>query len=208
VSYPKPSRCPDYSCLPRAAQIWPLSFFLLQEDRVTFRGAAGHLKLRIGFRLLSFPQSAVVSGLLYVIGGYEGTSQTPSNLVQIYNPTTNAWTTGATTPNARGSVAAVVDGTSIYIIGGNGLTDRLTTVEKDVPSTNTWTEEAALLSGVSELSAGLLGSTIVAADGSRRPETWARPRATRYPRMPGGHWHPTQILETPVVSEWCQDSCM
>ena len=87
------------------------------------------------------------------------------NLVQIYNPKTNAWTAGAAMPTARGSVAAAVDGTSIYVIGGNGSTNRLTAVEKYVPSTNTWTEEAPLLTGVSEVSAGLLGSTIVAAGG-------------------------------------------
>jgi len=34
-----------------------------------------------------------------------------------------------------------------------------------VPSTNTWTEEAPLLVGKSESTAGLLGSTIVSADG-------------------------------------------
>ena len=41
----------------------------------------------------------------------------------------------------------------------------MTTVEKYVPSTNTWTGEAPLLTGVSDVSAGLLGSSIVAADG-------------------------------------------
>jgi len=68
-------------------------------------------------------------------------------------------------PTARGSAAAVVDGTAIYVIGGNGTTLRLDTVEKFVPSTDTWTEEAPLLVGKSEPSAGLLGTKIVAADG-------------------------------------------
>lgn len=114
------------------------------------------------------PASAVVSGILYVIGGYEGaegSGQDPSNLVQAYNPTTNTWTTKSAMLTARGSAAAAVDGTSIYVIGGNGATVRLNTVEKFVPSTNTWTEEAPLLVGKSEPSAGLVGTTIVAADG-------------------------------------------
>ena len=68
-------------------------------------------------------------------------------------------------PTARGSAAAVVDGTSIYVIGGNGSTQRLNTVEKYVPSTNTWAEEAPLLVGKSEPAGGLLGSTIVSACG-------------------------------------------
>ena len=111
------------------------------------------------------PASAVVNGLLYVIGGYEGTGQTPSNPVQIYNPAKNTWTTGASMPTARGSAAAVVDAGAIYVIGGNGSTLRLTTVEKYVPSTNTWTEEAPLLVGKSEPTAALLGTTIVSSDG-------------------------------------------
>jgi hypothetical protein len=48
---------------------------------------------------------------------------------------------------ARGSTAAAVDGNAIYVIGGNGSTLRLNTVEKNVPSTNTWTEKAPLLVG-------------------------------------------------------------
>jgi uncharacterized repeat protein (TIGR03803 family) len=112
--------------------------------------------------------SAVVSGVLYVIGGYEGpegSNQNPTNLVQAYNPTTNTWTTKSAMPTARGSLAAALDGTAIYVIGGNGATLRLNTVEKYVPSTDTWTEEAPLLVGKSEASAGLVGTTIVAADG-------------------------------------------
>lgn len=106
-----------------------------------------------------------MSGLLYVIGGYEGSSQTPTNLVQIYNPATNKWTTGKAMPTARGSIAAAVDGNAIFVIGGNGSTLRLANVEKYVPSTNSWTEEAPLLVGKSEPSTTLLGSTIVAAGG-------------------------------------------
>ena len=68
-------------------------------------------------------------------------------------------------PTARGSAAAVVDRNAIYVIGGNGATLRLDTVEKFVPATDTWTEEAPLLVGKSEPSAGLLGTTIVAAGG-------------------------------------------
>src|SRR5258708_12153532 len=68
-------------------------------------------------------------------------------------------------PTARGRAAAVVDGTAIYGIGGNGSTNRLNTVEKYVPSIDTWTEEAPLLVGKSEPTAGLLGTTIVSADG-------------------------------------------
>jgi N-acetylneuraminic acid mutarotase len=68
-------------------------------------------------------------------------------------------------PTPRGSIVAAVDANAIYVVGGNGSQLRLTTVEKYVPATNTWTEEAPLLVGKSEPSAGLLGTKIVAAGG-------------------------------------------
>ena len=111
--------------------------------------------------------SAVVNGLLYVIGGYTSTAGNgaPTGAVQVYNATTNMWTTKTSMPTARGSAAAVVDGGMIYVIGGNGSTLRLNTVEKYNPATDTWTTEAPLLTGKSEPSASLVGTTIVAAGG-------------------------------------------
>ena len=113
------------------------------------------------------PASAVVNGLLYVIGGYTTTTGngTPTGAVQVYNATTNTWTTKASMPTARGSAAAVVNAGMIYVIGGNGSTARLNTVEKYNPATDTWSTEAPLLTGKSEPSAGLVGTTIVAAGG-------------------------------------------
>ena len=110
--------------------------------------------------------SAVVNGLLYVIGGYTTPfgNNGPTGAVQVYSPTSNTWTTKTSMPTARGSAAAVVDGGSIYVIGGYDSTE-LNTVEKYNPATDTWSTEAPLSTAKSELAAGLLGSTIVAAGG-------------------------------------------
>ena len=108
---------------------------------------------------------AVVANILYVIGGDQGT--TPSATVQAYDAATNTWSTKTSMPIARGSMpAAVVDGTSIYVMGGNGTTLRLDNLEKFDTTTDTWTEESPLLVGRSETSGGLLGTTIVSADGN------------------------------------------
>jgi len=108
--------------------------------------------------------SAVVNGILYVIGGYA--SSVVNGSVQAYHPTTNTWTTEASMPSALGETAAVVDNGVIYVMGG-GLVNgsRANNVEKYNPATNTWTTLAPLLEGKSEPSSGLLGGTIVAADG-------------------------------------------
>jgi len=61
-------------------------------------------------------------------------------------------------------VAVVEKNNTIYVIGGfNG--NHLNNVENYNPATDTWTEEAPLLTGVSSPAAGLIGTWIVVADG-------------------------------------------
>jgi N-acetylneuraminic acid mutarotase len=62
---------------------------------------------------------------------------------------------------------AVVDKDIIYVIGGyvDGANEWLATVESYNTTTDTWTEETPLLEAKSWLTAGLLGATVVAADG-------------------------------------------
>lgn len=107
--------------------------------------------------------SAVVKNILYVFGGTPDGS-TWLNTVWAYSPKTNTWTSKAAMPTARASVGLAVEKDIIYVVGGyNG--DRLNTVESYNPATDAWTEEAPLLAGKSNLTVGLVGATIVAADG-------------------------------------------
>jgi len=111
--------------------------------------------------------AAVVKGILYIFGGYSGSSSgTAVNAVWAYNPTTNTWTGKSAMPTARGSTTAVVSGTKVYVIGGNASTLRLTTVEAYDTVANSWTTEAPLLVGKSEPAGGLLGTKVVSADGT------------------------------------------
>ncbi len=111
---------------------------------------------------------AVVGGILYVIGGSDNGSDALS-VVESYDPSSDTWLTLAPMPTARNSISAVVDKVAdkeiIYVIGGYSSGSRLTTVESYNPGTNTWTEEAPLLVGKSSAAVGLLGATIIAADG-------------------------------------------
>jgi len=116
--------------------------------------------------------SAVVNGILYVIGGSTSGSN-PLNLVEAYNPVTNTWTTKASMPTARNSMPAVVDKNVIYVIGGYDPNTQFfyDTVESYNTTTNTWTEEKPLPVGTAWEAVGLLGTTIVAADGQVSPGT-------------------------------------
>jgi len=114
--------------------------------------------------------SAVVNGIFYLIGGQNGVGG-PVNLVEAYDPATNSWTTKAPMPTARAATSAVVDKDIIYVIGGYDSATQVwyDTVESYNTTTDTWTEEAPLPVATAWFSAGLLGTTIAAADGNIAP---------------------------------------
>jgi N-acetylneuraminic acid mutarotase len=114
--------------------------------------------------------SAVAKNILYVFGGsIDGVN--PTNAVWAYNPKTNAWTAAAAMPTARWASVAVVEKKTniIYVIGGDinsSGNGNIATVESYNPATNTWTEEAPMLVAKGQAAAGLIGTTIVVADGA------------------------------------------
>jgi N-acetylneuraminic acid mutarotase len=115
---------------------------------------------------------AVVKQVLYVFGGSnDGGNASVTNASWAYNPKKNKWHPIAAMPTARCSAVAVVYKNIIYVIGGYYNGERLSTVEAYDPATDSWTEEAGLLLGKSEISAGLIGTTIVAADGYSGSDT-------------------------------------
>jgi len=111
----------------------------------------------------SAPAAAVVNNVLYVFGGRTGVF---TNAVWAYNPTTKTWSGKAAMPTARNGAVAVVEKGIIYVAGGYNGTDFLATVESYNPATNTWKEEAPMLGTKDFPAAGLIGTTIVVADGS------------------------------------------
>ena len=114
--------------------------------------------------------SAVAKNILYVFGGtIDG--MTPSNGVWAYNPKTKAWSAAAAMPTARWATVAVLEKKTniIYVIGGDinaSGNGNIATVESYNPATNTWTEEAPMLVARGQSAAGVIGTTIVVADGA------------------------------------------
>ena len=89
------------------------------------------------------PSTATASGLLYAIGG-ANSAGTALKTVQVYNPSTNAWTTKASLPAARpfGNGATHINGT-IYVPGGQDANAVITrTLYAYRISTNTWSTKA------------------------------------------------------------------
>jgi N-acetylneuraminic acid mutarotase len=86
--------------------------------------------------------SAVLNDKIYVMGGMTG-PETPdhmSNKLEVFDPSTNAWSTPATTGTftPRNNLCACVVGGKIYTIGGFNASNDVNTFEVFDPATNTW----------------------------------------------------------------------
>jgi Putative Ig domain/Galactose oxidase, central domain/Bacterial Ig-like domain/Kelch motif len=108
------------------------------------------------------------NGLIYAIGGLDGSTLTISSEVDAFNPMTNAWMVVASLPTPRYGLAAATgaDGT-IYAIGGyanGGVWSN--EVDAYNPTTNTWTVEASLPIARFGLAAVSLNGLIYAIGGS------------------------------------------
>ncbi len=88
-----------------------------------------------------FAGAAVVSGKIYLVGGFDGTNFLANN--DIYSPefeetAQSPWAKGASLPEGRSAmgIANMVD--NIYLIGGDSLNDEFFSQLKYTPSNNTW----------------------------------------------------------------------
>jgi uncharacterized repeat protein (TIGR03803 family) len=111
--------------------------------------------------------AAVVNNILYVFGGDNGVTA-PTNAVWAYSTKTKSWTSMAPMLTARNGTLAVVEKNIVYVIGGNlgNGANFVATVESYNPATNTWTAETPMAGAKDYAAGGLLGTTIVAADGA------------------------------------------
>lgn len=111
--------------------------------------------------------AAVVNNILYVFGG-SPSGGGATNAVWAYSPTTKKWTGKAAMLTARNGTLAVVENGIIYVIGGNlgGGPNFVATVESYNPATNTWKTEASMDGAKDVPGGGLIGTTIVVADGA------------------------------------------
>ncbi|MFL5514494.1 MAG: Kelch repeat-containing protein [Gemmatimonadales bacterium] len=116
--------------------------------------------------------AASAAGLLYAIGGATSAG-TALRTVQVYNPSTNAWTTKASLPAARpfGNGATHISGT-IYLPGGQDAGNVITrTLYAYKISTNTWTTKASMpvFSGCG--GSGVIGGKLYVYSGCTRTAT-------------------------------------
>ena len=123
--------------------------------------------------------AAEVDGMIYAIGGSEkigGTLTTTLSKVEMYNPSTDIWSTKAAMPTARVLFAAVeVDG-MIYSIGGvvftgGVVTGILPTVEMYNPAVNGWSVKAFMPTPNADFAAVEVDGMIYVIGGGLVPHT-------------------------------------
>ncbi|XP_029774950.1 kelch-like protein 18 isoform X8 [Suricata suricatta] len=79
---------------------------------------------------------AVVNGLLYAIGGYDG--QLRLSTVEVYNPEMDTWTRVGSMNSKRSAMGTVVLDGQIYVCGGYDGNSSLNSVETYSPETDKW----------------------------------------------------------------------
>lgn len=83
-----------------------------------------------------------LNGLLYVVGGYDGSSMLTR--LEVYNPTTNTWATKTSMSVARLQMAGgAIDGL-LYVAGGYNSGGDQSALEVYDPSKDTWTTKAPM----------------------------------------------------------------
>ncbi|TKS79239.1 Kelch-like protein 18 [Collichthys lucidus] len=100
---------------------------------------------------------AVINGLLYAIGGYDGQSRLST--VEVYNPETDSWTRVSSMNSQRSAMGTVVTDGHIYVCGGYDGKSSLNSVECYSPETDRWTL-------VTDMSASAAAAGVTVVDGA------------------------------------------
>jgi hypothetical protein len=106
---------------------------------------------------LSASGAAVLNGKLYVVGGCTGSACGMTN-VQVYDPTTNAWSSAAPYPIADAWLSCGAISGSLFCAGGTTDAGSNTHTYQYDPASNSWSPRA-------EMPIDLWGSAYVAANG-------------------------------------------
>jgi N-acetylneuraminic acid mutarotase len=97
----------------------------------------------------------VVNGRLYLFGGLSNGSE---GKVQIYNPVTNSWSSGANMPFAAGSGASALINGEVFVAGGIVAGQSVTQAAAYNPATNTWRPIAPMPRGLNHAASATDGS--------------------------------------------------
>lgn len=112
----------------------------------------------------SAPAGAFDAGLFYVMGGNTGSAVT--GVLEVYNPSSNSWTSAAPMITPRSDLGADAIGGIIYAAGGmDASSAALATLEAYNPATNSWTAQAPMLTPRADLAVVAFNGLLYAVGG-------------------------------------------
>ncbi|NXG75700.1 KLH18 protein, partial [Baryphthengus martii] len=132
---------------------------------------------------------AVVNGLLYAIGGYDG--QLRLSTVEVYNPETDSWSKVESMNSKRSAMGTVVLDGQIYVCGGYDGTSSLNSVESYSPETNKWTVVTPMSSNRSAAGVTVFEGRIYVSGGHDGLQIF---NSVEYYNHPTGSWHPVSSM--------------
>ena len=110
-----------------------------------------------------FLSGTVADGEIYVIGGVSTTQLSATSLVEMYDPTTDYWTTMASMPEERCAHATCTYKGKIYVFGG-AAPKLNSAAKKNVyeydPLTNTWTRKSDMPYAIASCATAVVDDTI------------------------------------------------
>lgn len=108
-------------------------------------------------------------GRIFALGGRQGSLSKNLASVEIYDPRTDAWTSGPELPRAAGGCAAAVHAGKLYLLGGEApdtVSDELDVLD---PRTMTWSIAARTPKPRHGLGIGSVGAALVIPGGGIKP---------------------------------------
>jgi N-acetylneuraminic acid mutarotase len=114
---------------------------------------------------LNAPAAVFLNGRIYVIGGFEGLGNRPTDKMWIYDVASHSWSEGPSLPAPRGGHAAVVLGGKIHVLGGGNSQSTIAEHSVFDPQTNRWSELKRLRRPKGSVAAVVFGGRIVAVGG-------------------------------------------
>ena len=115
---------------------------VLEVDR--YDGRAWHPETQLPGHGLNAPAAAAIGSRIYLIGGFDTTTNVPTTQVLVYDTRARQWTTAAALPRPRGGLAAAVLGGRIHVIGGGNSESTIADHSAYDPATDRWSELAPL----------------------------------------------------------------
>lgn len=134
-----------------------------------FDGTAWAIETTLPGAGLNAPAAAVIGETIYLIGGFDTTTNVPTSRVHTFDIRTKQWAEAGPLPAPRGGHAAVVRDGKIHVVGGGN--SRSTIADHTVydPATNNWAALAPLPRSMGSPAAVVLAGKLYSIGGRSGP---------------------------------------